>query len=156
MSSTARGELDSGSFADHLDWLLTNVPRRPGCSDRFDLEDLLTALVGEAPRETRWEARSSARSWIEGMRSGQTVASPTQSRHYLTILEGLFRLPAGYFDDEPTRKATDERILFAVDAAERGVTVIGPCRVGDAPVSLEALHSMYRRARTQLGRRAGV
>lgn len=143
-------------FAQRLDWLLRSVPRQPGTVERFVHEDLLSALAGRAHRATRLAARADARAWLVAMRDERTDAEAPRSRRYLAILEDLFRLPAGYFRDETIRSATDERILFALEAAERGVTVIGPCRVRGSLLSVEDLHSLHRRARDELDRRAGA
>lgn len=145
-----------GGFADQLEWLLVSIPRQPGSHERFELEDLVSALAGEGPRGTRWAARAGARAWLMAMRAGQATGSTPLATHYLAILEDLFRLPAGYFHDEPTRRATDERIAFAWEAAEKGVTVIGPCRVRTSLLGLEALHSLHQQASDELDRRAGA
>ena len=145
----------NGSFGERLDWLLRSIPRRPGAPERFDPEDLVNALAGPAGG-ARLVARADARAWLAAMREEDADVDAPHSRRYLAIVEDMFRLPVGYFRDEAVHQAADERILFARDAAERRVRVIGPCRVRGAEWTVEELHSLHRHARDQLERRAGA
>jgi hypothetical protein len=145
----------SDRFAERLDWLLRSVPRRPGAPERFDPEDLVDALAGPAGG-AGLVARADARAWLAAMREKDADVDAPLSRRYLAIVEDMFRLPVGYFRDEAVRRAADDRILFARDAAERRVRVIGPCRVRGAEWSVEELHSLHRQARDQLERRTGA
>jgi len=156
MGGAMSGPDPSARFRDRLDWLLRSVPRQPGSTERYDLDDLLGVLAMPGAFDTRTTTRGDARSWLVAMRDGRADATEPRSRRYLAILEDLFRLPTGYFHDENTQRATDERILFAQDAAERGVTVIGPCRVRGSVLGIEGLHALHRQARDQLDRRAGA
>lgn len=145
----------SDRFGERLDWLLRSIPRRPGATGAFDPEDLVDALAG-ATGGTSLVARADARAWIAAMREQDADVDAPHSRRYLAIVEDTFRLPADYFRDEAVRRAADDRILLARDAAERRVRVIGPCRVRGVEWSVEELHSLHRQARDQLERRAGA
>ncbi len=145
----------SDRFGERLDWLLRSIPRRPGAPERFDPEDLVDALAGPAGG-ARLVARADARAWLAAMRGEDADVDAPHSRRYLAIVEDMFRLPVGYFRDKAVRRAADDRILFARDAAERRVKVIGPCRMRGAEWGVEELHSLHRQVRDQLERRAGA
>lgn len=155
-SALTSGAGGGGGFAAQLDWLLRSVPRHTGSSARFNIEDLVSALATEGLRAADWAARSHARAWLTAVRTGRQANATALDRRNMAILEALFRLPTGYFRDESIRQATDERIIFAADATERGVTVIGPCRVRTSLLDIETLHSIHLRARAELDRRTGT
>ena len=153
--ASSSGAGGRGDFAAQLDWLLRSIPRYPGSSARFELEDLVSVLSAAGQGGSRPAARSRARSWLRTAGLEGVMDATPVSQRYVAILEDLFRLPEGYFRDESIRQATNERITFALDAAARGVTVIGPCRVRTSMTDIAALHSLHVRARQALDRRTG-
>jgi hypothetical protein len=142
-------------FGQLLDWLLATVPRAPGATTRFTLEDVLNVLAATGPpaRGQEPSSRSVALEWLTAMQNGRTHVADLRSRRYVSALEDFFRLPAGYFRHEEIRKIADERIVFAAASAIRGVRVIGPCRMKVADIAVDDLHRLHLRARELVSRR---
>lgn len=133
-------------ISDQLWRLLNDVPRSDGSQEgRYTVIDLASVLVpvAESP------AGYSALAWLAAALTGQAVPMHPP---YLHAIGRLLRLPATFFHDDHVAAAVHERIAFARTAFARGISVIGPCRIGPAPdVSVAELDGLHVRAVELLG-----
>jgi hypothetical protein len=138
---------EHAGFAERLDWLQSSIACSPGTNSRFSTEALIVVLARVSPAP---DPMGRARQWLADMKAERTEITDLESRRYIAALEDVFRLPPGYFLDEQSRAATDDRIAFAASAAP--VRVIGPCRRLVSELTIEDLHRIHVRVVEVLNR----
>ena len=116
------------AFADRLVHLLGAAAPEPAGGRRPTMADVERALSAVVNTDDPGTARRIAVVWLGAVVRGDSVPLLEHDRPALQAVADLFRIPINYFLDAGVAEEIDERMAVAAAAAERGVTVIGPCR----------------------------
>jgi len=146
-----------GGFAERLAWLLKEVPREAGSQSRFSVDDVVAVLAVAVPEGGTSEATPmmAAREWLSQARAAtpsEDLRGAKIGARYIAALEDLFRLPAGYFENDDLAAQVDSRIAFVNSAAAGGMRLHGPCRVSASELTSEEIvqvHSELERVLTR-------